>query len=441
MFSKQALRKLILPLFLDQLLLVLVSIVSTMLLSYAGEAAVSGVSLVEMVNVLLINILTAIAMGGAVVVAQFIGSQNIVIARKSAGQVVLITLSMSVLFMFIVLSLNGFILNILFGSVDPEVMEAARIYFILSCLSYPFLALYNTSAALFRSMGNSRIPMLASMFMNGMNIIGFTIAIFVLNSGIMGVAIATLLSRVLASLILVSINFNKDNLIYLDMKSILTWDLTIIKKILSVAIPNGIENGITQFGRILLTSIIALFGTAQITANGITNSLGMFAISYATAINFAIITVVGQCIGAKEFDQAEHYIRKLLKQAQFMTIIISIIQISLLSWILNLYTISDEARQITFYLMILHNVMTMLIWPPAFTLSNGLRAAGDAKFTMNVSIIAMFAFRITSAYILAIVFNFGVFGVYLAMGIDWIFRTFIQVRRLNNGKWKNAVLV
>lgn len=441
MFSKQALRKLILPLFLDQLLLVLVSIVSTMLLSYAGEAAVSGVSLVEMVNVLLINILTAIAMGGAVVVAQFIGSQNIVIARKSAGQVVLITLSMSVLFMFIVLSLNGFILNILFGSVDPEVMEAARIYFILSCLSYPFLALYNTSAALFRSMGNSRIPMLASMFMNGMNIIGFTIAIFVLHSGIMGVAIATLLSRVLASLILVSINFNKDNLIYLDMKSILTWDLTIIKKILSVAIPNGIENGITQFGRILLTSIIALFGTAQITANGITNSLGMFAISYATAINFAIITVVGQCIGAKEFDQAEHYIRKLLKQAQFMTIIISIIQISLLSWILNLYTISDEARQITFYLMILHNVMTMLIWPPAFTLSNGLRAAGDAKFTMNVSIIAMFAFRITSAYILAIVFNFGVFGVYLAMGIDWIFRTFVQVRRLNNGKWKNAVLV
>lgn len=350
MFSEQALRKLILPLFLDQLLLVLVSIVSTMLLSYAGEAAVSGVSLVEMVNVLLINILTAIAMGGAVVVAQFIGSQNMNIARKSAGQVVLITLSMSVLFMLIVLSLNGFILNILFGSVDPEVMNAARIYFILSCLSYPFLALYNTSAALFRSMGNSRIPMLASMFMNGMNIIGFTIAIFVLRSGIMGVAIATLLSRVLASLVLVSLNFNKDNLIYLDMKSILSWDLSIIKKILSVAIPNGIENGVTQLGRILLASIIALFGTAQITANGITNSLGMFAISYASAINFAIITVVGQCIGAKQFDQAEHYIRKLLKQAQFMTIIISIIQILLLSWILNLYTISDEARQITFSL-------------------------------------------------------------------------------------------
>lgn len=441
MFSKQALRKLILPLFLDQLLLVLVSIVSTMLLSYAGEAAVSGVSLVEMVNVLLINILTAIAMGGAVVVAQFIGSQNMVIARKSAGQIVLITFSMSVLFMLIVLSLNGFILNILFGSVDPEVMQAARIYFILSSLSYPFLALYNTSAALFRSMGNSRIPMLASMFMNGMNIVGFYVAIFVLQSGIMGVAIATLLSRVLASMILVSINFNKNNLIYLEIKSILSWDLTIIKKILSVAIPNGIENGVTQFGRILLASIIALFGTAQITANGITNSLGMFAISYASAINFAIITVVGQCIGAKQFEQAEFYIRKLLKQAQFMTIIISITQILLLTWILNLYTISDEARQITFYLMILHNVMTMLIWPPAFTLSNGLRAAGDAKFTMKVSITAMLAFRITSAYILAIGLNLGVFGVYLSMGIDWIFRTFIQVRRLNNGKWKNAILV
>lgn len=441
MFSKQALRKLILPLFLDQLLLVLVSIVSTMLLSYAGEAAVSGVSLVEMLNILLINILTAIALGGAVVVAQYIGSQNIGTARKSAGQVVLITFLVSIIFMFLVLILNGVILNILFGSVDPEVMQAARIYFIISCLSYPFLALYNTSAALFRSMGNSRIPMIASMIMNGVNILGFYIAIFVLQTGIMGVAFATLLSRVLASLILVSINFNKNNLIYLDLKSILSLDLTIIKKILSIAIPNGIENGITQFGRILLSSIIALFGTAQITANGITNSLGMFSISYAIAINFAIITVVGQCIGAKEFAQAEYYIRKLLKQAQLMTIVIATIQLFLLSWILNFYTISEEARQITFYLMILHNVMSMLIWPPAFTLSNGLRAAGDAKFTMNVSIIAMFAFRITSAYILSIGFNLGVFGVYFAMGIDWIFRTFIQLRRLNNGKWKNAALV
>jgi len=441
MFSPQALRKLILPLFLDQILLVLVSIVSTMLLSYAGEAAVSGVSLVEMVNILLINILTAIAMGGAVVVAQFIGSQNIFNAKKSAGQVVLITFVMSIIFMIIVLSFNGLILNILFGSVAPEVMQAAKIYFILSCLSYPFLALYNTSAALFRSMGNSRIPMLASMLMNGLNIFGFYIAIFVLQSGIMGVAIATLLSRGFASLILVSINFNKNNLIYLDFKSIFSFDITMVKKILSVAIPNGIENGITQFGRILLASIIALFGTAQITANGITNSLGMFSISYATAINFAIITVVGQCIGAKEFEQAEYYIRKLLKQAQIMTVIIALSQLLVLSWILNLYTISDEARQITFYLMILHNTMTMIIWPSAFTLSNGLRAAGDAKFTMNVSIIAMFAFRITSSYILAIGLNLGVFGVYLAMGIDWIFRTFVQVRRLNNGKWKNAALV
>ncbi len=441
MFSKQALNKLILPLFLDQLLLVLVSIISTMLLSYAGEAAVSGVSLVEMVNVLLINIMTAIAMGGAVVVAQFIGSQNIFTARKSAGQVVLITFIISIIFMLVILGFNQLILNLLFGSVDAEVMQAATIYFILSCLSYPFLALYNTSAALFRSMGNSRVPMMASMLMNGLNIFGFYLAIFIFKSGIMGVAIATLLSRALASLVLVSINFNKNNLIYLDFKSIFSFDLSIIRKILSVAIPNGVENGITQLGRILLASIIALFGTAQITANGITNSLGMFAISYATAINFAIITVVGQCTGAKEFEQAEYYIRKLLKQAQLMTVIIALSQIALLSWILNLYTISDEARQITFYLMILHNVMTMLIWPPAFTLSNGLRAAGDARFTMNVSIIAMFAFRITSAYILAIGLNLGVYGVYLAMGIDWIYRTFIQVRRLNNGKWKSAALV
>lgn len=441
MFSPQTLRKLILPLFLDQLLLVLVGIVSTILLSYAGEAAVSGVSLVEMVNVLLINILTAIATGGAVVVAQYIGSQNIYTARKSAGQVVLITFIVSIIFMGLILLFSQTILNLLFGNVDPDVMSAARIYFLLSCLSYPFLALYNTSAALFRSMGNSKVPMLASMFMNGLNIIGFYIAIFVLKSGITGVAIATLLSRSLASIVLVSLNFNTNNVIYIDFKSIFNWDKALVQKILSVAVPNGVENGITQFGRILLTSIIALFGTAQIAANGITNSLGLFAISFAMAINFAIVTVVGQCIGAKEFEQAEFYIKKLLNQARYMTIIIACIELIFLPWILNLYTLSDDARQITFTLMVIHNLMAMAFWPSAFTLSNGLRAAGDAKFTMNVSIIAMFAFRITASLILSIYFNLGVYGVYFAMGIDWIYRTNTQHRRLKSGKWKDTAIV
>lgn len=441
MFTDKSLRRLILPLFLDQILLVLVGIVSTMLLSYAGEAAISGVSLVEMINVLLINTLTAIATGGAVVVSQYIGSQNILNARKSAGQVVLITFIVSIAFMILILVSSQTILNVLFGSVDPKVMNAARIYFLISCLSYPFLALYNTSAALFRSMGNSRVPMFASMFMNGLNIVGFYIAIFVLQSGITGVAIATLLSRILASLILVGLNFNVNNIIYIEFKSIFIWDKDLIRKILSVAIPNGIENGITQLGRILLVTIIALFGTAQITANGVTNSLGMFAISYAMAINFAIVTVVGQCIGAKEYEQAEFYIRKLLKQARFVTIIISSMEIVLLHWILNLFTLTEEARNITFLLMILHNVMTMVLWPSAFTLSNGLRAAGDAKFTMQVSIVAMFAFRLTIAFVLSILLNFGVYGVYLAMGIDWIYRAIVQHRRLSSGKWKHAALV
>lgn len=441
MFTDKSLRKLILPLFLDQILLVLVSIISTMLLSYAGEAAVSGVSLVEMINILLINILVAIATGGAVIVAQYIGSDNIYSARKSAGQIILITIILSLFFTLTILLFNQVILNLLFGKIDIEVMQAAKIYFTLSCLSYPFLALYNTSAALFRSMGNSRIPMLASMLMNSVNILGFYIAIFVLKSGITGVAIATLIARVLASTVLVVLIFNHNNLIYIDFKSIFNFDYKLIKKILSVAIPNGIENGVTQLGRILLTSIIALFGTAQITANGITNSLGMFAISYATAINFAIVTVVGQCIGAKEFIQAEYYIKRLLQQAQVMTIIISTIQIIALPYILSFYTISNEAKEISYLLMILHNAMTMAIWPPAFTLSNGLRAAGDAKFTMNVSIIAMLSIRIVFAYILSIMFNLGVFGVYIAMGIDWVYRAIVQYKRLYNGKWKNAVLV
>ena len=440
MFTQKDLRRLVLPIFLDQLLLAGVGIVSTLLLSYAGEAAVSAVSLVEMINVFIISILLAVSTGGTVVLAQIIGSKRLELAQKASGQMMILTVLVGLLFMGMVLSLGQPILNLLFGSVDPDVMRAAQIYFIISSLSYPFMALYNASAGLFRAMGNSRIPMIGSMVLNISSVLGFGLAIFIFKAGITGVAIASLTSRIIASLFLIRLNFNPELIVSLDKKNFLTWDTSLVHRIVKVALPNSVENGVTQLGRVFLASIIALFGTAQITANGIVNSLGAFTLSYSMALVFASVTVVGQCVGAKEYEQARLYTKKLMRQGQIVTLVLAVLSIVLLPALLQIYTISDEARTLTYQVMILHNIIAVLFWTPGFMLASSLRAAGDARFTMMVSLTAMFIFRIPFAYLFAVVLDFGVMGVMMAMGVDWFYRFTINRIRLKGDKWLATVV-
>ena len=440
MFTQKDLRRLIIPIFLDQLLLASVGIISTLLLSYAGEAAVSGVSLVEMINVLIISILLAVSTGGTVVLAQIIGSKQLEFAQKAASQMLLLTLMVALGFVGLVLVFNQAILSVLFGSVEPDVMRAARIYFIISSLSYPFMALYNSSAGLFRAMGNSRIPMIGSMILNIASVLGFGIAIFGFKAGITGVAIASLSARIIAALFLLRLNFKPELIVSLDKKKLLTWDKDIIQRILKVALPNSVENGVTQLGRVFLASIIALFGTAQITANGIVNSLGAFTLSYSMALLFASVTVVGQCVGAKEYEQARFYAKKLMRQGQIVTLVLAVLSIIALPALLQIYTISEEARTMTYQVMLLHNIIAVLFWTPGFMLASSLRAAGDARFTMIVSLTAMFVFRIPAAYLFAVVLDFGVMGVMMAMGVDWCFRSIINQIRFKGNKWNNALV-
>lgn len=441
MFTNRALKKLILPLFLDQILIITVGIIATMMLSYAGEAAVSGVSLVEMINMLLINVFAALSTGGAVIVSQYIGRKEGEHARSAASQLITVTTLFSVTVLLLVTVFHKPILRILFGNIEEDVMAAAITYFIISGLSYPFLAVYNSCAALFRSMGNSRIPMIVSIVMNLVNVIGNAIGIFALHSGVTGVAFAALFARIIAAGIIFGLSFNRKNEIYLRFSEIFSWKRDMQKKILNIAIPNGVENGIVQLGRVLLISIIALFGTTQITANGITNSLVMMSISFASAMNLAIVTVIGQCVGAGDYEQAVYYMRKLIRLTYLVTIMISIGEILLLPWILNLYTLSVEAHQLTYLLVIIHNAFAIFLWPIAFTLSSGMRAAGDVRFTMVISICSMFIFRISFAVILGVVFHLGVIGVWIAMGIDWSFRSIVFLLRFKRGKWKTFKVI
>lgn len=214
-----------------------------------------------------------------------------------------------------------------------------------------------------------------------------------------------------------------------------------IKRILNIAVPNGIENGIVQLGRVLLVSIIAMFGTAQIAANGITNSLVMISISFATAMNLAIVTVVGQCVGAGDYEQATNYTKKLTKLTYIVTLVLSLAEIVFLPWIINLYTVSAEVHRLIYILVVIHNCFAIFLWPISFTFSNALRAAGDVRYTMIVSIGCMFILRIALGYVLGVVFSMGVIGIWVAMGFDWGLRAIIYLARYKSGKWKNFKVI
>lgn len=437
MFTNKALKKLIIPLFLDQILLTTVSITATMLLSYAGEAAFSGVSLVDMINILMVNILAALAVGGAVVVSQYVGMKDRDHALTAASQLISVTAAIAVLVTLIVLVFYGPILTLLFGNVDPIVMKSAAMYFIISSLSYPFLALYNSGAALFRAMGNARVPMVVSLLSNLLNIAGNALAIFVFHTGVMGVAITTLLSRILAAVMVLGLSFNAENVIHIKLSRMLTYDKVMVNRILKIAVPNGIENGTTQLGRVLLVSITALFGTTQIAANGVANSLSGIGLCFAGAMNLAIVPIVGQCVGANDYDQAKMYIVKLMKLTTIVTAVICLTQLLFMPLMLNMFSLSKESWRLSFILVAISNLFEIFLWPASFTLPNALRAAGDAKYTMVVSIGAMFVIRILAAYVLGVLFKMGVIGVYLAMVIDWVFRSSAYIIRYRNGKWMN----
>ena len=233
----------------------------------------------------------------AVVTAQCIGARHYEEARKSAKQLIIVAITLSIVIMVGCLIFNRHILRVLFGSIDNDVMHNAMLYFLISSASYPFLALYNSCAALFRSMGNSAISMKVSILMNVINICGNAILIFVFKMGVEGVAIPSLVSRFVAAIIMLVLIRNKNNVVYVDHHNFKP-EFCMIRRILYIAIPSGMENGIFQFGRIIVVSIISTFGTVQIAANAVANSIDGMGTLCGQAISLAMITVVGQCVGA-----------------------------------------------------------------------------------------------------------------------------------------------
>lgn len=441
MFSNKDLKKLIFPLIVEQILIMAVGVADTVMVSYAGEAAISGVGLVDMLNNLIITVLAALAAGGAIIISQYIGNKNRENAIIASSQLITITLIISLIITVICLLFNRTLLGLFFGSIESDVMKASVIYFFISALSFPFLGVYNSTSALFRSMEKTKITMYVSILMNIINIVGNYVGVFIFHAGVIGVAVPTLVSRIIAAVIMFILLLNNDHFVYLKVKDIMSWHSEMIVRILKIAVPNGIENGLFTLGRVLVTSIVALFGTSQIAANSVAGSIDQIAVVVVNAINLAIVVVVGKCVGAGDYKQAKGYIKKLMKISYIVTGIIGSVVILLLPFILNLYSLSPEAKRLTLILVIMHNIMATFLHPTSFVLPNGLRAAGDVKYSMYVGIASMIVFRLGAAVLFGIIFNLGIIGVWMAMGSDWLCRSVLFMIRYVKGKWQEFSVI
>lgn len=441
MFTRKDLIKLIIPLIIEQILAVTVGLADSMMVVRVGEAAVSGVSLVDSINALLIGLFAALATGGAVISAQFLGQKNNKKASQAGEQLIAVTLAISLILTAVTLLFGDTLLSLLFGGIEADVMMNAQTYIFYSALSFPFIAVYSACAALFRSMGNSKVSMFISFLMNMINVVGNAVLIFGFSMGVAGAAIATLASRIFAAFIMFIFLLNKKHSIHIDSIRGFRLNPDMIKKILHIGVPNGMENSVFQVGKILVQGIIAGLGTPSITANAVAASIGGFGVLPGSAIGLALITVVGQCVGARDYDGVKHYTRKLMMLAYGIMAMVNVLILILIPTILNTYQLSPETYAISKQLMTYHCILASIFWASSFALPNALRAANDVKFTMWISMISMWVWRIGFSYVLAIMLHMGVLGVWIAMTIDWVFRTVCFVTRFHKEKYRSLDVI
>ena len=436
-FSNTDLRKLIIPIIIEQFLAMLVGLADTLMISYAGEAAVSGVSLVNQLNNVFILVFTALASGGAVVASQYMGRGDRKDGSLASGQLVMITTAISIILTAVSLFFGKQILGLLFGSVEQDVMDASAEYLRITAYSFPFLAVYNGCAGLFRSMGKTKAVMNVSIAMNLINVLGNAIGIFALHAGVAGVAWPSFISRVFAAIVTFVWVFNKENPLYVTWKGLLGWDGGMQKRIFRIAIPNSIENGLFQLSKVALSSIVAMFGTVQIAANGVAQSFWSVAALFNMAIGPAFITVIGRYMGARDKEGAEYYADKLLRMTFIGSFLWNVFFFILTFPLLQLFDISIEAKNLVIWLCLMHNIGCFLFCPTAFSLSNGLRAAGDVTYTMFAAIFSTVVCRVAFSYLYGVALGWGVMGIGLAMVTDWFIKATLIHIRYRSGKWKN----
>ena len=440
-FTNKQLVRLIWPLILEQFLSLAVGLADSIMVAQVGDAAVSGVSLVDSVSVLMAYIFSAMAAGGAAVCGQYIGRSGYQHARSAGQHLVMLMLVLSAVITASLYIFRGAIVGSLFGQIDADVMNATNAYYSIVMASVPGIALYNAGTALFRAMGRTDMTLKISILMNVLNVGGNAVLIFGLGMGVEGVAIPTLVSRWIAAIVIIGLLFRKKYTLHLsDLKSF-SFNRRILRNIISIGIPGGIENGMFQLGKIVLYSFISTMGTASITANAVGGTLSVMNVMLGMAINLALTTVISQCIGAGAYDKAKYYFKKLVIWAYVLTAVWVAILLALLPFILKVYDVDPAASELAYKIEWLHGICTVLIWIPSFVTPAFLRSTGDATYAMIISVASMWIGRVLGAYVLARFLGLGLMGVWIAHTIiDWLVRgTFFTIRYFS-GKWMGKAI-
>ena len=440
-FTNKMLRNLLVPVIFEQVLNSLMGTVDTMMVSNVGSAAISAVSLVDSINVLVIQAFSALAAGGAIICSQYIGQKNHEMANKSARQVLFIITAISVAVTALCLIFRMPLLQLIFGKVEADVMTASRVYFFYTALSFPFIALYDAGASIFRSQGNTRGPMIVSVISNGINIGGNAILIWVFHMGVAGAAIATLASRVFCAVVVLwQLRLDRQPIVVKDYYQIRP-DGKMIGRILSLGIPSGVENSMFQLGKLSIQSSVSTLGTTAIAAQAMTNILENLNGIAAIGVGIGLMTVVGQCLGAGRKDEAVYYIKKLCVLAEIVIIVSCLLVFALTIPITKLGGMEPESAKMCFHMVTWITIVKPIVWVMGFVPAYGLRAAGDVKFSMITSCTTMWMFRFCLCVYLIRFQGFGPMAVWIGMFTDWTIRGIIFGIRFHSRKWLNHKVV
>ena len=437
LYNNTDLRKLLLPIIVEQLLSSLMGTADTMMVSNIGSAAISAVSLVDSINILVIQALAALAAGGAILCAQYLGSHNQREANQAARQVLFVMVFLSTALSAFCLIFRDPLLGLIFGKVEADVMSNSKIYFFLTLLSFPFIGLYDAGASIMRSQNNSRNPMLISVISNFLNIGGNAILIFVFGMGVKGAAISTLVSRIFCAVVVILQLRNDQAPICITNYFSIRPDWTLIKKILFIGIPSGIENSMFQFGKLAIQSTVSTLGTVAIAAQAMTNILENLNGIAAIGIGIGLMTVVGQCLGAGRQDEAVYYVKKLSWLAEAVVITSCLLVFILTKPITILAGMEPASAGLCLSMITFITIVKPISWVMSFIPGYGMRAAGDVKFSMITSCCTMWLCRVSLCIYLCRVWGFGPIAVWIGMFSDWTLRAIIFGIRFHSGKWLN----
>lgn len=443
LFTNKALVGLTIPVILDALLGIIAGMVDSAMVSSAGEAAVSAVSLVDAINILFISVFSSIAVGGSVVTTQYVGSRNYKQACVSANQLFYAGTAISAVLMVVMLCLEETLLRLIYGNIEPVVFDNAVTYFSITLLGYPFSAMGNASTAVLRSMGKNRQAVSTSITFNIVNVIGNAVLIYGFDMGVAGAAISTTFSRVVFAAMGLILAHRKKLSVHFSGLLRFRLDFDVMRRVLRIGLTNGMEGGLFHVGKIMISSLVASFGTVFIAANSVSGTINNIGWTIVGSFGTVLLTVVGQCVGAGELEQAKAYFRKILAAASLAMVAMFGTVFLLRHQLVRLFDFGPESLETAAYYTGVSALFSIVsVYSFSFVPMNAFRAAGDIRYAVSLSLISMFVFRVASCYVINWLFpQLGLMCVYVGMGLDWLFRSVMNIWRYRSGKWMHKRLI